>query len=342
LPLATDADMPTIADMIVPVATASDPRLAPYAAVKDRDLARRDGRFIVEGRVTLQRLIEASRFPVESLFLPETRVKPLAPLLWKLDPHIPVYTTPQSVMDGVTGFHLHRGVLAVARRSAETNYEDLVAALIQARPSPLWGEEGVGGLSGGGLQRARENQLGEKYSVGSVEPPPTPAPPHKGEGFPLNTTLTLLALIGLSNHDNVGACFRNAAALGADAVLLDETSCDPLYRKSIRVSAGTALSLPFARSGDGASLIASLQAAGVETWALTPSGGEPLQKLTPPPRLAIIVGAEGPGLPPELMDKMRRVSIPMVDGVDSLNVAAAGAIALSHVFAARFGVDRKR
>jgi tRNA G18 (ribose-2'-O)-methylase SpoU len=266
--------------MIVPVATVSDPRLAPYAAVKDRDLARRDGRFIVEGRVTLQRLIEASRFPVESLFLSESRVKPLTPLLWKLDPHIPVYTTPQAVMDGVAGFHLHRGVLALARRSAEMSCEDLIASLTQPQS-------------------------------------------------------TLLALIGLSNHDNVGACFRNAAALGADAVLLDETSCDPLYRKSIRVSAGTALSLAFARSGDGASLIAALQNAGVETWALTPSGGEPLQKLTPPQRLAVVVGAEGPGLPPELMDRMRRVSIPMVEGVDSLNVAAAGAIALSHVFAAR-------
>ena len=268
--------------MIVPVATAADPRLAPYAAVKDRDLARRDGRFIVEGRVTLQRLIEASRFPVESLFLSETRVKPLAALLWKLDPHIPVYTTPQSVMDGVTGFHLHRGVLAVARRSADVSCEELIANLT----APV---------------------------------------------------LTLLALVGLSNHDNVGACFRNAAALGADAVLLDETSCDPLYRKSIRVSAGTALSLPFARSGDGTALIRALKAAGFETWALTPSHGELLQHLTPPPRLAVVVGAEGPGLAPELMDGMRRVSISMVDGVDSLNVAAAGAIALSHVFSKRLG-----
>jgi tRNA G18 (ribose-2'-O)-methylase SpoU len=313
--------------MIVPVATASDPRLAPYAAVKDRDLARRDGRFIVEGRVTLERLIEASRFPVESLFLSETRVKPLASLLWKLDPHIPVYTTPQSVMDGVTGFHLHRGVLALAKRSAEARCEALIADLTQrSNPSPLWGGVGVGGRSSAGPLTADETS--------SAEAPPTPTPPHKGEGF---KTLTVLALVGLSNHDNVGACFRNAAALGADAVLLDETSCDPLYRKSIRVSAGTALSLPFARSGDGASLIAALQSAGFATWALTPSGGEPLHRLAPPERLAIIVGAEGPGLPADLMDRMRRVSIPMAPGIDSLNVAAAGAIALSHVFAARAG-----
>ena len=268
--------------MIVPVSTASDPRLAPYAAVKDRDLARRDGRFIVEGRVTLQRLIEASRFPIESLFLSETRLKPLAQLLWKLDPALPVYAAPQAVMDGITGFHLHRGVLAVARREGEAGCADLIASF-----------------------------------AGRSDP------------------LTLLALIGLSNHDNVGACFRNAEALGADAVLLDETSCDPLYRKSIRVSAGTALSLPFARSGCGADLMEQLQAAGVETWALSPTGGEPVQGLEPPQRLAVVVGAEGPGLPPELMSRMRRVSIPMASGVDSLNVAAAGAIALSHVFSAR-------
>jgi tRNA G18 (ribose-2'-O)-methylase SpoU len=319
--------------MIVPVATVSDPRLAPYAAVKDRDLARRDGRFIVEGRVTLERLIEASRFPVESLFLSETRVKPLASLLWKLDPHIPVYTTPQSVMDGVTGFHLHRGVLALAKRSADVGCEALIADLTQrSSPSPLWGGAsatvGVGGGSSAGLLTADETS--------SVEAPPTPAPPHRGEGFQ-NPTLTVLALVGLSNHDNVGACFRNAAALGADAVLLDDASCDPLYRKSIRVSAGTALSLPVARSGDGASLIAALQSAGFASWALTPSGGEPLHRLAPPERLAIIVGAEGPGLPADLMDRMRRVSIPMAPGIDSLNVTAAGAIAQSHVFAARAG-----
>src|SRR5690606_21086790 len=141
-----------------------------------------------------------------------------------------------------------------------------------------------------------------------------------------------------ANHDNVGACFRNAAALGADAVLLDAASCDPLYRKSIRVSAGTALSLPFARSGDGAGIVDALAGAGVETWALTPAGGEKLHTLAPPPRLAILLGAEGHGLPSALMDRCRRISIPMTPGIDSLNVATAGAIALAHVFASRSGL----
>ncbi len=267
--------------MIVPIASADDPRIAPYRGVRERDLLRTANRFIVEGQVTLGRLIEASRFAVESLFLAESRVAPLAGMLARLDPEVPVYTAPQSVMDAITGFHIHRGVLAMAHRGEELSVNGLLA------------------------------------SLGSRD------------------SLRLLTLVTLANHDNVGACFRNAAALGADAVLLDEASCDPLYRKSIRVSAGTALSLPFARSGDGASILGALEASGIECWALTPSGGEELQRLVPPARLSIVLGAEGPGLPAALMDRCRRVSIPMARGIDSLNVATAGAIALAHVFSRR-------
>jgi tRNA G18 (ribose-2'-O)-methylase SpoU len=267
--------------MIVPVASAQDPRLTPYLAVKERDLIRRDGLFIVEGKVTLAKLVEASRFTVESVFVAESRLGPLAETLAKVDPAIPVYAAPQAVMDAVAGFHLHRGVLALARRGVDPACEDMIA-------------------------EAAKQQ-----------------------------TATLLALVGLSNHDNVGACFRNAAALGANGVLLDAGSCDPLYRKAIRVSAGTALSLPFARSGTGEEMMEALHRHGFEVWALAPSGGEPLPHLAPPPRLALMLGAEGPGLSAALMAQARRVSIPMTAGVDSLNVATAGAIALAHVFARR-------
>jgi tRNA G18 (ribose-2'-O)-methylase SpoU len=267
--------------MRVPISSADDPRLAPYMGVKERDLLRDSGRFIVEGKVTLGRLVEASRFAVESAFIAENRMPGVEEMIARLDPAVPVYTAPQGVLDRVTGFHLHRGVLALARREREVGCEELVASLAGKTP------------------------------------------------------LTFLALIGLSNHDNVGGCFRNAAALGADAVLLDAECCDPLYRKSIRVSAGTALSLPYARSGDGASIIGALERAGIEPWALTPSGGDALTGLKPLARLALVLGAEGPGLPASLMDRCRRVSIPMTAGVDSLNVATAGAIALSHVFSMR-------
>jgi len=267
--------------MIVSIASADDPRVAAYRDVRERDVVR-GRRFIVEGKVTLGRLVEASRFGVESVLIAEGRVEPLSDMLAKLAGDVPVYVAPQAVMDGIAGFHIHRGVLAMARREREETVEDLIGAL--------------------------------------------PAGP-----------LTVLSLIGLSNHDNVGACFRNAAALGAEAVLLDGESCDPLYRTSIRVSAGTALSLPFARSGDGSGMIAALKAAGIEAWALSPSGGEPLHTLAPPERVAIVLGAEGPGLPADLMASCGRVSIAMAPGIDSLNVATAGAIELSHVFAARQG-----
>jgi len=82
---------------------------------------------------------------------------------------------------------------------------------------------------------------------------------------------TLLCLIELSNHDNVGACFRNAAAFGADGVLLDAASCDPLYRKAIRVSAGTALTLPFSHAGNGADIFAALKEHGFDRANAAPS-----------------------------------------------------------------------
>jgi len=72
----------------------------------------------------------------------------------------------------------------------------------------------------------------------------------------------VVALVGISNHDNVGAIFRNAAAFGADAVILDETSCDPLYRKAIRVSVGAALKVPFVQGGAADAMIAALDEAG--------------------------------------------------------------------------------
>src|SRR5262245_4868546 len=123
--------------MIFHVASASDPRLAPYLGVKERDLVQRDGRFIVEGKVTVERLIENSSYPIESLFLSESRIEPLTDLLAKLDPAVPVYMAPQSVMDQTAGFHLHRGVLALARREAELSCEELIASLAQNDPLTL-------------------------------------------------------------------------------------------------------------------------------------------------------------------------------------------------------------
>ncbi|MDA4835264.1 hypothetical protein NY536_27940, partial [Enterobacter hormaechei] len=79
-----------------------------------------------------------------------------------------------------------------------------------------------------------------------------------------------VVLCGISNHDNMGSIFRNAAAFEADCILMDETSCDPLYRKAIRVSVGAALKVPFAREGSIDDLVAKLQRARFDIYALSP------------------------------------------------------------------------
>jgi tRNA G18 (ribose-2'-O)-methylase SpoU len=144
---------------------------------------------------------------------------------------------------------------------------------------------------------------------------------------------TVLVLFGISNHDNMGGLFRNAAAFGADAVLLDPGCCDPLYRKAIRVSVGHALTTPFARLGEGEDALALLADAGFEALALTPRG-EPLAGLEPPARAAVLLGAEGEGLSADVIARASAVGIPMAPGVDSLNVAVTAGIVLHHL---RFG-----
>ena len=265
---------------ITPITAADDPRVEAYFSLRERDLTGgHGGRFIVEGKVTLETLLRRSRFQAESLFLCETRLAPLAAILEHVPDDVPVYVAPQGVMDAVAGFPMHRGVLACGRKGTALTPQDVLS---KDGPS------------------------------------------------------TALLLSELSNHDNVGACFRNAAAFGAGAVLLDAASCDPLYRKAIRVSSGAALWLPFSQGGTGSGLIEAAEATGHEVWALTPrSDAEPLPSLKVPERVALLMGAEGPGLPAEIIARARPVRIPMADGFDSVNVATAAAIALSAVFAAR-------
>lgn len=145
----------------------------------------------------------------------------------------------------------------------------------------------------------------------------------------LGEKAVVLALFGISNHDNMGGLFRNAAAFGADAVLLDADCCDPLYRKAIRVSVGHALTMPFARmAGDP---LALLKGAGFEPLALTPVRAAPLAQLTPPKRAAVLLGTEGEGLPAAVIAGSTPIAIPMAPGVDSLNVAVTAGIVLHHL-----------
>ncbi|MDB5495122.1 MAG: methyltransferase [Phenylobacterium sp.] len=141
----------------------------------------------------------------------------------------------------------------------------------------------------------------------------------------------VVGLCGIANHDNVGGLFRNAAAFGAQAVLLDADCCDPLYRKAIRVSVGAALTVPFATLAPGRDLAATLAEAGFELLALSPAGEAALGEVAWAARQAALFGAEGPGLPPALMARSRTVRIPMAAGFDSLNVATASGIVLHHL-----------
>ncbi|GJE56022.1 MULTISPECIES: TrmH family RNA methyltransferase [Methylobacterium] len=258
----------------------ADPRLAPYASIRERDLVGRRGRFIVEGEVTLRLMLSpASRFRVESILLSPERLPGLGDLIETMPAPPPVYCASRAVMGAVAGFPMHRGVLAV-------------------------------GLSGAPPEPA-----------GLIPPAPAPA--------------TVLGLVGLTNHDNVGGLFRNAAAFGADAVLLDDATCDPLYRKAIRVSAGAALTVPFARTASPQALLDLAARHDLVSLAMTPGTEADIADIALPARALVLLGSEGPGLPPDLMAHCQRIRIGMAAGFDSLNVATAGAIALHHLLRRR-------
>ncbi|MCB8839010.1 RNA methyltransferase [Aurantimonas sp. VKM B-3413] len=144
----------------------------------------------------------------------------------------------------------------------------------------------------------------------------------------------VVVLIGLSNHDNVGAIFRNAAAFGAGAVLLDATSCHPLYRKALRVSVGTVLTVPWRYGGASEDIAEMVEAAGFRPIALAPGGDTGLAAVAEGGPAALFLGSEGDGLPPGLMGRMRTVRIAMEPALDSLNVATSAAIVLHALYSA--------
>lgn len=253
--------------------------LRPYFGVRERDLvhgaATGDGVFIAEGEVVVRVLVHRGRFSVRSLLLEARRVEPMRDVIDALPESVPVYVVPQSVMDSIVGFAIHRGILALGSRG------------VPLAPSELLG-------------------------------------PHTDGKSEL-----LVGLIGLANHDNVGSIFRSAAAFGVRGVLLDETSCDPLYRKAIRVSVGGALVVPFARCASATAMLDTLEAHGWEPLALTPRGEETFADLgSSRTRRVLLMGTEGEGLPDHVLARARRVRIDMEPTLDSLNVAVATGIAI--------------
>lgn len=265
---------------ITPVADPADPRLDDYRdlTTADRRPDRPGGRGLViaEGVVVARRLL-GSPYPVRSLLGVPRRLDELADDLGGLD--VPAYAVDADTMATTVGFHLNRGVLAVADRAIPV---DAAALARSAR--------------------------------------------------------TLAVLEGVGDHENLGALFRNAAALGVDGVLLGPRCSDPLYRRSVRVSMGHVLRVPFADlPGEWPASLASLRAAGLRVAALTPDAGAvPLGRSgLAGGRVALLLGAEGPGLTPEALAAADVcVRIPMATGVDSLNVATAAAVAFHAVGAA--------
>ncbi len=150
--------------------------------------------------------------------------------------------------------------------------------------------------------------------------------------------LTLLLCEDIANIDNIGMLFRNAAAFGVDGVLLSPSCHDPLYRKSLRVSIGHALDVPFARSRDWAGDLADLARHGITLIAAAATKtAVAVDEVPPPRRVALVVGQEFDGVSRTTLDACDHVvRVPMSPGVDSLNVGVAAAVCLH-----RFSTGRR-
>lgn len=168
--------------------------------------------------------------------------------------------------------------------------------------------------------------------VAAVDRPPATDP-----GDLIARSRRLLVVEGVNDHENLGGLFRNAAAFGADGVLLDPTCADAWYRRCVRVSLGHVLRVPHARAETWPGPLAALPARSWRICALATGGPVELHDVAPADvgeRIAVVVGAEGSGLARSTLDALAdtaRVRIAMADGVDSLNVATAAAVALAHL-----------
>lgn len=209
--------------------------------------------------------------------------------------------------------------LLLAEKRAQ-GLADVIAGLLDQTPVYIASQAVLDRIAGFPLHRGIL-ALGEKPEVLTLDA--SIRDPQRKDAF--------VVAAGIGNHDNMGGLFRNAAAFGARAVLLDQTCCDPFYRKAIRVSAGAVLRTPFATGDSALTLVETLEAAGVEVLALTPSATTRLADYRRNGPVAVVLGSEGPGLPPEVIGRCTAVGIPMAGGFDSLNVATTSAVALHHL-----------
>jgi len=250
------------------VSDPADPRLADYRHMKDRDLSAEGGRFVAESELVVRRLL-GSGLPVLSVLATPLRLQTLGDALAGVT--CPVFSASQAVLDAITGFHVHRGCLAIGQRPQHVEL-------------PTWAR-------------------------------------------------TVVVLEDLVSADNIGATARNAAALGADALVLSPRTADPYYRKAVRVSIGAVFQLPIVRLASWPDDLGALKRQGFALLgAVVDVAATRLATVHSPPKVALLLGAEGPGLSPAARAACDRlVTIPMAPGADSLNVATAGAVALFHL-----------
>lgn len=256
---------------VIDIDDPTDPRVDDFRDLSNADrrpdLPGRKGLVIAEGVVVVQRMLD-SRFAPSALLGVGKRYETLTDDL--AGRALPYYRASAEVMAEVVGFHLNRGVLAVAPRPAELTVDEV-------------------------LDGAR----------------------------------TVAVLEGVNDHENLGSMFRNAAGLGADAVLFGDRCADPLYRRAVRVSMGHVLRVPFAQLPQWPGSLDILRDKGFQIIALTPNPeAVNLATAMTGERVALLLGAEGPGLTEEAMRATDiRARIPMSPGTDSLNVATAAAMA---------------
>ena len=258
---------------LVSISDLADPRLADYAHLTDVALKKSGGEhglYLAESLLVLQRALRAGHVPRSILALGSSVNEALSAVA---DFDVPVFAGPPELLEELTGYLLHRGLIASMHRPALPSVASLLA-----------------------------------------------------------TAKRVVILENVVDPTNVGAIFRSVAAIGADAVLVTPRCSDPFYRRAIRVSMGTVLQVPWTRTADWLSLRASLSEADfhVAALALTEDAVD-LRSFaaSAPERVALVLGTEGEGLTPEALAAAdTAVQVPMRHGIDSLNVAAAAAVAM--------------
>jgi len=268
--------------MPVEITDPGDERVCDYFALTDVALRTQvepeRGLYLAESEKVIRRALAAGHRP-RSFLMGERWLIDLADVVARAESEgVPVYVGQADVIEAMTGFHLHRGVLASMHRP------------VLVEPTVL-------------LRRALQQSASR-----------------------------IVILEDIVDHTNIGAIFRSCAALGVDAVLVTPRCADPLYRRAVRVSMGTVFQVPWTRIGLWPDGLRVLQDHGftVAAFALG-DGAISLDDLAAdqPDRLAIIFGTEGDGLSRLAVKGADLVvKIPMAGGVDSLNVAAASAVAL--------------